>query len=206
MKELCVDWDKQGEKFVRCSALGIESPLYSILKHFTILSVIEIFRRKWQKYIDDIKVKAAPQLSQDDFVERVWKRTLADCYQLLKTCVDGSAIIADFIDAFHHLDSAEIEQNLLSLRDGLMKCFPTDPPSVPSGKKWTANICIQFEYYQRVKHYSTSAGNLLELNSYLKRTGNPKLISDLAKKVCFLNLYNNHVISNMMMVMSWSLK
>ena len=199
MKELCIEWKEQGEIFVCCYAIGDKSPLHPILKHFVTLAdenKTEVFRRKWWKCIDEIKHKT--ELSQDDFVKSVWEKTIVYCYQLLESCADGSVIIADFIDAFHNLETEEIKQSLLTLYDGLVKCFPSDPPSVPSGEKWIAELCRQFTFYQQASRCSTLAGDLLKLKSCLKRSGKHKRISDLAGKVCYYNIihiYQQHTLS-----------
>ena len=203
MNTLCKDWEGAARMFVRCDAtihspaLGVNSPLYSVLKQFAILAEkyrSDVFRRKWWMHVDNlmrqtkVRSKRKPQpVSQEDFLDKVWRPTITDCCFLLETCVDGSAVVADIIskNALNNPERAEVKRNLLALRDGLMECFPSNVPPAPKGEVWTTTICRQIEYYQLACHCNVAALHLVKLKDCLKRTGRHKIITDLAKKVCF---------------------
>ena len=184
MNVLCLDWAEKGELFVVCSALGPDSQLYSILKPFTIMHKSEVFRRQWNCRKDQVKDNTS--LSHKDFVEKVWRPSINECYCLLKDCVNGSAVVADVISVLHNPDKAEVKRNLVVLRDCLIECFPSKPPPAPMNDEWIAKICESIEHYQKACHCNAIAVNLLKLQSCLKFTGNYKRLSDFAKMVSYM--------------------
>ena len=198
MNLLCLDWQGEATKFVFCEDLGIASPFYPILKHFAMLAKkyrSDVFERKWKKHKINLEEQMKSQdkqlVTQQDFLEQVWKKTLIDCHTLLASCVKGSAVVAEVVNesGFQNLEKIEIKRNLLALQKGLMECFPVN---VPKGEIWADNICRQIEYYQlachgseAACHGSEAACHLVKLQACLKRKGKHKLIADFAAKVCF---------------------
>ena len=197
MKELCLNWYESEDKNLKFQLLH-GYPLYCILCPFSTMMIeyqCVIFRKILENCQNEHKHKSTGVITQQQFVEEVWKGCINKCYTLLATCVDGSASALELDELFQNkqfgcvLDHDEIQLNLKTLRDGLQLSFCDRPPPAPPDDKWALDVSKKIESFRFSKDCCKIAHDLLQLKDQLNDEGNRERLQDLAKKVCTLCIF-----------------
>ena len=192
MKEICLNWNESKDKNLIFQLLH-DSPLYCILHPFSIMMTecrCVIFRKILENCQNEHKHKFTGVITQQQFVDEVWKGCINKCYTLLTTCVDGSASALELDELFpdkqfgHVLNYDEIQFNLEALHDDLQLSFPDRPLPAPPDDKWALGVSEKIKSFRFSKDCCKIAHDLLQLKDQLNDEGNHELLQNLAKKVC----------------------
>ena len=188
MNELFLNWyESKDEKHV--FQLLHESPLYNILHPFLIMTTKHrcvTFLKILESFCSEQKKRVSGLITQQQFVEEVWKGCINKCYTLLATCVDGSASALELDELFQDkqigqvIERQEIQFNLIAIHNGLTLSFPDRRPPVPPNDQWVgvSNKIVSFHSPHKTANY------FLRLKNYLHDEGRYKFLEDLAKGVC----------------------
>lgn len=182
IKDICPGWSLENRStFVLSSQLRSESPLSGILWLFSDMIKCDIFHKLWWSYREKLTDANVPQ---QQFVDEVWICTMDECCQLMITCYDGSALVADVEKLFATFDKREIEAHLKALHEGLKKAQPCNQALRLSSKSiWISHVAKQVLSYRFFKQCEGTANNLLSLKQRLHLDGCFDFLESIVKKV-----------------------
>ena len=193
MNELCLNWYESTSEELLFKLLE-DSPFYHILRPLSIMTIKHrsvLFQKILEECYNEQKKRILGLITQQQFIDEVWKDCINKCYTLLASCVDGSAIVHELDELFkskqfgYVIGKDEIELNLKFLCDSLKLSFPGKPPSVPSNDKWAVDVSNKINSFRFSKKCRKIANDLLTLKNYLHDEDQYKILEDLSKEeVC----------------------
>lgn len=182
MNIICPTWANGNCcNFVLSSELGNDSALMQNKDTFYVMMKCKIFRIIWWTYQEKLTDNT---LSQQQFVDQVWKPAINDSLNLINKCYDGSAIVCDVVIYFPSFDQETIQDYLMELQKALSNCSSEYSARIPSKNTWIHNVSKKISTYQRFRHYQEITFYLLKLKDCLKWVGNFHLLESIAEQVC----------------------
>ena len=188
MNELFFNWyESKNEK--QTFQLLHESPLCNILHPFLIMTTKHrsvTFLKILESFCNEQKKRDSGVITQQQFVEEVWKGCINKCYTLLTACVNGSGSALELNELFQDkqtgqvIEHQEIQFNLIAIHNGLTLSYPDRRPPVPPNDQWigVSNKIVSFHFPHKTANY------FLKLKNYLHDEGRYKHLEDLAEGVC----------------------
>jgi hypothetical protein len=186
IKNLCLDWENEKKFFIRGPHLGLESPLYHIIQPFAIMEQSQLFDKIWCKHLR--KIENARVMSQKDLVDEVWTCCTDECLNLITTCVDSTALVADLEELFLTFEvknpkEINYQDNILKIQLKLLQeCLLKSELYLCRSQEWIDDVCKKIYYYRFSKQCEKSANLFLKLKECLKLKCSCGILESFANK------------------------
>ena len=142
----------------------------------------DVFQKIWLKTLNSIR-NSHTELTIEGIVEHLWEPAFEECLRLLDEIRDLTILLST-VDIYfvQYNNERHINAHLFSLYSGMEMCNNNRRPrNSPVWLKRAVHLMVQ---YWKLCLYAKAAKVVLDVSAKLKITGDFRLITTLATKVC----------------------